>query len=107
MKMPREENCSVVEETEWGWLRRHLERDAVIIVAPALDLAEAAQRLAADDSGSVAAWIAAGLLCKPSAEQLAEWNAAPGQRFRMLIVQPYVLIQEPLAEPKEEAKNGG
>ncbi len=105
--MPEKEICSVIEEIEWSWLRRHLERDAVIIVAPALDLAAAAQRLAANDSGSVAAWIAAGQLSKPSAEQLAKWNAAPSQRFRMLIVQPYVLIQGPLSEPKEEANNGG
>ena len=83
-----------VSEIEWVWLRSHLERDAVIVVAPDLDLGAAAQRIAADDTGDVAAWIAAGRLSKPSSRQLADWNADPAKRFRMLIVQPYVLIQE-------------
>ena len=84
-----------IEEVEWQWLRLHLERDAVIIVAPQLDLAAAAARIAADDTEAISAWIADGRLRKPSLEQIGAWNAEPGRRFRLLIVQPYVLIQEP------------
>lgn len=83
-----------IEEVEWHWLRLHLERDAVIVAAPELDLAEAAARIAADDTAMVSAWIADGRLAKPTLEQLALWNADPARRFRMLIVQPYVLIQD-------------
>ncbi len=89
-----EEQVNTVEEIEWIWLRPHLERDALIVIAPELELAVAAERIAVDDTGTVADWIAAGRLRKPTAEQLACWNAAPARCFRMLIVQPYVLIQE-------------
>jgi hypothetical protein len=83
-----------VEEVEWHWLRPHQERGAVIVVAPALELAAAAGRIADDDAAAVKGWIAAGLLTKPGLEQIAAWNAEPGKRFRLLIVQPYVLIQD-------------
>ena len=93
--MNTENEPTRIEEVEWHWLRLHLERDAVIIVAPQLDLAEVAARIAADDAPTVSAWNAAGRLSKPSLEQIGAWNAEPARRFRMLIVQPYVLIQEP------------
>ena len=93
--MNTENEPARIEEVEWLWLRLHLERDAVVIVAPELDLGEAAARIAADDAPTVSAWIAAGRLSKPSREQIDAWNADPARRFRMLIVQPYILIQEP------------
>lgn len=88
------EFASQIEEVEWHWLRLHLERGAVIIVAPALDLAEVATRVASDDSSAVGAWVSSGQLTKPTLEQIGAWNADPMRRFRMLIVQPYVLVQE-------------
>ncbi len=93
--MNKENAPARIEEVEWHWLRLHLERDAVIIVAPELDLAEAAACIAADDAAAVSAWIADGRMSKPSLEQIGAWNAETTRRFRILIVQPYVLIQDP------------
>lgn len=90
---PNELNAQI-EEVEWHWLRLHLERGAVIIVAPELDLVEVACRIASDDSPAVGAWISEGKVAKPTLEQIALWNADPLKRFRMLIVQPYVLVQD-------------
>jgi len=83
-----------IEDVEWHWLRPHLERGALIIVAPDLDLADAAARISADDTVQVGSWVAAGRLAKPTRQQIAIWDDAPVRTFRMLIVQPYVLIQE-------------
>ena len=94
MPASRDELGSPLAEVEWHWLRLHLERDAVIVVAPDLDLEEAAAQIAADNSAAAAAWIAEGRLTKPTLEQLASWNAEPAKRFRMVIVRPYVLIQD-------------
>jgi hypothetical protein len=96
--MAADESFNTIEEIEWAWLGRHLERDAVIVVADDIDLEMAAQAVAADDSGRVSAWIAAGQLNKPTPAQIAGWNADPATRFRMRIVQPYVLIQGPVAK---------
>jgi hypothetical protein len=90
----REELAKKVDEAEWQWLKPHMERGALIMVATILDLAEAGERIAADDSESVHAWIAAGRIGKPQPEDIARWDAEPGRKFLTLIVSPYVLIQE-------------
>ena len=90
-----------VDEAEWGWLRAHLERGGVIVVAPELDLTEAGQTIAADDSATVAAWIGTGRLAKPTREEISVWDATPEKWFRVLIISPYVLIQETQRETKE------
>ncbi len=94
MTTTRDQLHEQIEEVEWHWLKPHLDRDALIIVRQTIDLAEAAARIAADDSAIVSAWIAAGHLGKPSAEEIDSFNADSTRCFRMLIIQPWVLIQE-------------
>ena len=90
----REELALQVDQAEWDWLRPHLERGGVIVVARGLDLADAGVRIAGNDSTIVQGWIEAGMLGKPSAEQLLEWDADRTRRFQILIVSPYILVQE-------------
>lgn len=89
-----EELALQVDVAEWGWLRPHGERGGLVVVSPLLDLAEVGARVAADDAAAIQSWIAAGDMGKPTAPQLEAWDAAPDRRFRMLVVSPYVLIQE-------------
>ena len=81
-------------EVDWKALRIHLQRDALILVAPQLDLVTVACKVAADATAEVEAWITQQLLQKPSAEQLQSWEAHLDKPFRMLIAAPYILIQE-------------
>jgi hypothetical protein len=94
MTVTREEFALQMDTAEWSWLRAHLERGGVIIVAPELSLPEAAERIAADDQFVVQEWIAADLLRKPSRDEVATWDRSPTRRFMTLIVSPYVLIQD-------------
>lgn len=94
MKSTEKKVANEIEAVEWHWLRPHLERGALIVVAPTLDLAAVAACISADNTNQVGAWIAGGQLAKPSREQIAGWDADPVQTFRMQIVQPYVLMQE-------------
>ena len=80
-------------EVCWKDLRIHLQRDALITLAEDLDLVSVATAVARDDKFQVEAWISAGQLSKPSAEQLDSWEQELEKPFRMLIVQPYILIQ--------------
>lgn len=91
-----------IEAVEWHWLRPHLERGALIVVAPALDLDATATCICADDTVQIGAWIAAGQLAKPTRRQIADWDADPSRTFRSLIVQPYVLMQERPATTDEK-----
>ena len=80
-------------EVSWKDLRIHLQRDAIIIVAEKLDLVEVATAVAADDKVKVAGWIGDQLLVKPTAEQLDSWESELEKPFRVLIAQPYILVQ--------------
>ncbi len=93
--MPTKEELALnIDEAQWQWLKPHLERGALITVAAALDLAEAGERIAADDAESLTAWITSGKVGKPTAEKIEEWDREPGKKFLTLIISPYVLIQE-------------
>jgi hypothetical protein len=42
----------------------------------------------------VAAWLGAGLLRRPTDAEREAWLAAPERRWRAVIVQPFVFIQD-------------
>jgi len=94
VKPTKEELALQVDAAEWNWLRAHLERGGLIIVAPGLEVAEVGERIARDDTAAVGAWIEAGKLSKPTREQIAAWDADTAVRFSTLIISPYILIQE-------------
>ena len=89
----REELSLNVEMAQWGWLRPHLERGGLVVVSPDLDLMAAGFSIAGDDFAAVNAWVETGMVAKPSATQVFDWDAAPDTPFRFLIASPYVLIQ--------------
>ncbi|MFK5927478.1 MAG: DUF2288 domain-containing protein [Desulfuromusa sp.] len=80
-------------EVNWRELRIHLQRDALIVVATELDLVEVGVAVADDDKVQVETWIAAEQLGKPTEKQLESWEQEPDTLFRMLIVQPFILVQ--------------
>ena len=94
MKANREELALQVDEAEWGWLRPHLERGGIIVISHGLELAVAGVGIAEDNTTAVQGWISSGMLGKPTAEQIGEWDADEGRKFRTLIVSPFILIQE-------------
>jgi len=83
-----------LDVAEWGWMVRHAARDALIVVASEMDLLETGLKIAEDDAVSVGGWINSGKLAKPTREQIETWSLDPKRKFRSLVVQPYVLIQE-------------
>lgn len=83
---------------QWDWLKPHVQRDAVVVVNPHLDLAEVGVAISTDHTQAVERWINEQLILKPNAEQLARWSKE-NKSFISLIVQPYVLVQEPASAP--------
>lgn len=94
MTTTREELALTIDESEWGWLKPHNERGAIILVSIHLDLADVAYRVASDDSTAIGAWISDGCIGKPTEDQIALWEADRSKKFSMIIISPYVLIQE-------------
>ena len=83
-----------VEVVAWHWLRPHQQRDALWVVAAGLELETVGAALARDDATVVRAWLADGSLCKPDKAQLDQWESDPLHPLSMLIVQPFVLVQD-------------
>lgn len=66
----------------------------MILVDGSLDLADTALKVAGDDNETVARLISGGKIGKPTLSQARAWDADTQKRFAMLIVTPFVLIQE-------------
>jgi len=82
------------DNIQWQWLKNHHDQGLLILVDTALELPDVEQRIAADDTATVKAWMASHLIARPTAEQCASWDNEPARLFSMMIVQPFVLIQE-------------
>ncbi|OPZ58752.1 MAG: hypothetical protein BWY87_01312 [Deltaproteobacteria bacterium ADurb.Bin510] len=79
--------------TPWLNLEREFAAGRLVAVDQRLDLVEVGSRMALDDKATFAGWLQAGLVFKPSPDQACTWHAKASQ-FDMLIVSPFVLIQE-------------
>ena len=93
----RGELAETLDEAEWDWLMPHAKRDAIVMVASELDLLDVGVAIVRDETATVQGWIGQQQLYKPSPEQLSAWSNEPNRRFKALIVQPYVLVQLPVA----------
>jgi len=94
MTMTREKLALEVDVAQWQWLRAHGERGALLVVDRSLDLAEVGERMAEDDTRSIQGWVEGQLLIRPTEEQVAAWESQPQKNFAVLIVSPFVLMQE-------------
>ena len=84
MTQSEEELTLSVDMAPWEWLRDHLPRGGLVVVSPELDLVAAGFSIASDDSVAVGAWIDSGMISKPSATQLFDWDADPDPPFAFL-----------------------
>jgi hypothetical protein len=93
--MPTREELAVqIDVAKWEWLRAHSGSGALVMIDRMLDLAEVGAALAADDAAAVQRWMASGLIAKPDDGQMLTWDQAPEKPFNMLIVSPFVLMQD-------------
>jgi hypothetical protein len=90
----RAQLTELLDEAELDWLKPQLQKDAVVIVHEGLDLVDVGMAIAQDDTLAVDRWINEQLITKPNNDHLAKWHQNPQQKFRAIIVQPYVLVQE-------------
>jgi hypothetical protein len=90
----RTQLTELLDEAELDWLKTFLQKDVVVIVNDGLDLVDVGVAIAQDDTVKVDRWIGEQLITKPTNDDLAKWNNNPAQKFRAIIVQPYVLVQD-------------
>lgn len=83
-------------ETNWDPLAPHFARGSVYLLDQDLDLAEVGVAMAQDDVATIKRWLDDGLMCPPTPEEATSFAKNSDYTFKMLIVEPYVLIQKRL-----------
>ena len=94
MKVKSEDLAAKIDVAPWDLLRAHLEHGAIITVDQSLDLSDTAALVANDDVEMISRLISSGLISRPTAAQVATWDHDNSSRFLMLIVSPYILVQQ-------------
>ncbi len=84
----REKLQGEVLDALWDDLAAH----AMLLLAPGIDLLDAAVAMARDDVPGIQRLLEAGALGRPSADTTEAWTRQP-VRFQAVIVQPWVLAQ--------------
>ena len=82
-----------IHRVDWKPLAPHAKRGGLVLVDPQLDLLEVAVAVARDHGEQVQQWMTAQKLGRPTAAQAEAWRQEIGERFTVVIVQPYVLAQ--------------
>lgn len=89
----REKLKSEMEEVEWDAIHSHAERGAVILISEELDLLDVAETVAQDEKNQIEKWVGLELMRKPDLAEIDRWNEAPQQKFRFVILAPFILVQ--------------
>jgi len=80
-------------EIAWQELERHFARGVLIVVAPELNLIEAAARIAEDDKSALQEWIRSGLVARATDDHARRWADSKSPLWAV-VVAPWVLVQE-------------
>ena len=76
----------------WSDLEAHVERGALFVVAPDLDLVEVGVAVVSDDAAAVEGWVNSEALRRPLPAEIEAWKTGEWG-FGTLIAQHFVLVQ--------------
>ncbi len=88
----------LIDKASWEWLEEHAIEGRLMIVAANLELVEVGLALAEDDISIVKQWLDDGWLYRPTEAQINHWQKFKDLEFESLIIQPFVLSREPIAQ---------
>lgn len=82
-----------VLETTWEPLAPHFAKGTVYLLDEDLDLVEVGEAMAKDDVAHIKRWLDDGLMAPPTPEEATLFAKNTDILFKMLIIEPYVLVQ--------------
>lgn len=85
-----------VDVCSWKLLTPHIEKANLFVIADDADFADIAFAIASDDTQRVQGLLKKNVIFRLSPEVLYTWNQIPDKKFRMIVLSPYLLIQEVL-----------
>ena len=88
----KEKLTKEVMTTVWEPLEPHHERGAIYLLDEDLDMVEVGEAMANDSVVQIKRWLEDGLLYPPTKDEIDSFKAR-AEELKMLIIEPYVLIQ--------------
>ena len=79
---------------EWKILEPHFARGDLLVVAPEVDLVQAAAAMMEDDSEQIKGWMDAGQLQVATDAQAGDWAEREPDNLWAVVIRPWVLVQE-------------
>tara|TARA_B110000211_G_C13623896_1_gene354423 strand:- start:58 stop:375 length:318 start_codon:yes stop_codon:yes gene_type:complete len=79
---------------EWKTLEPHFARGDLLMVAPDLDLVQAAAAMMEDNSEQIKGWMDARQLQLATDAQAADWAEREPDNLWAVVIRPWVLVQE-------------
>ncbi|MGM8933782.1 DUF2288 domain-containing protein [Pseudomonas neustonica] len=79
---------------EWKTLEPHFARGDLLVVAPEVDLVQAAAAMMEDDSEQIKHWMDAGQLQVATDAQAGDWAERESDNLWAVVIRPWVLVQE-------------
>jgi hypothetical protein len=79
---------------EWKTLEPHFARGDLLMVAPDLDLVQAAAAMMEDNSEQIKGWMDAKQLQLATDAQAADWAEREPDNLWAVVIRPWVLVQE-------------
>lgn len=89
----KEKLAKDILDTGWDPLAPHFARGNVYLLGEDLDLVEVGEAMATDNVGQIKRWLDDGLMSPPTPEEATLFAKNADILFKMLIIEPYVLIQ--------------
>jgi hypothetical protein len=83
-----------IDVCEWQIIQPHIEKANLFIVADELDFADVAHTIAQDNADKVRTMLSKNHIFRLEPEMLHIWNQMSDKKFRLIILAPYLLIQE-------------
>ncbi len=80
----------------WQIIQPHIEKANLFIVADELDFADVTFTIAQDNADKVRTMLSKNHIFRLEPELLYTWNQIPDKKFRLIVLAPYLLIQEVL-----------
>jgi len=84
---------SEILDTQWEPVAPHFARGTVYLLDEDLDIVEVGQAMATDDISQIKQFLDNGLMAPPTPEEATLFAKESSILFKMLIIEPYVLIQ--------------
>ncbi len=80
-------------DTTWEPLAQHFAQGSVYLLDEDLDIIEVGVSMAEDNISTIKTWLDDGLMSTPTPEEATLFAKNEDILFKMLIIEPYVLIQ--------------